>query len=218
MSFIKNSIFGTFRDPWIRTRITEKLPFLLTAVLNLFLTFGSGTSSALNENLRPLSNTNIPLISGKNGLRNHFWPLESCFLMNKSENKSIFSKLPYFPILISWDLIVCTFLCTKVKNLLKIIFFLLMHADDQCVVKVGRVISFRLSQDRPWHNIWVGNSALSCPILIINIKKMTDKTKITTMVNMTATTATTATTNVANTTTMTTMTMATMRKLYQQLT
>ena len=36
----------------------------------LFLTLGSGTSSARNENLRPLLNRNIPLISGKNGLRN----------------------------------------------------------------------------------------------------------------------------------------------------
>ena len=38
----------------------------------LFLTLGSGTSSAQNENLRPLLNRNIPLISGKYGLRNHF--------------------------------------------------------------------------------------------------------------------------------------------------
>ena len=37
------------------------------------------TSSAQNENLRPLLNRNIPLISGKYGLRNHFWPLESVF-------------------------------------------------------------------------------------------------------------------------------------------
>ena len=44
-----------------------------------------GTSNARNENLRPLFNTNIPPISGKYGLRNHFWPLESCFLMRKSE-------------------------------------------------------------------------------------------------------------------------------------
>ena len=51
----------------------------------LFLTLGSGISSARNENLRQLLNTNIPQISGKYGLRNHFWPLESCFLMRKSE-------------------------------------------------------------------------------------------------------------------------------------
>ena len=51
----------------------------------LFLTLGSGTSSARKENLRPLLNTNIPLISGKYSLRNHFWPLESRFLMRKSE-------------------------------------------------------------------------------------------------------------------------------------
>ena len=39
---------------------------------DLFLTLGSGTSSAHSKNLRPLLNTNIPLISGKYGLRNHF--------------------------------------------------------------------------------------------------------------------------------------------------
>ena len=38
----------------------------------LFLTLGSGTSIARNENLGPLLNTNKPLISGKYGLRNHF--------------------------------------------------------------------------------------------------------------------------------------------------
>ena len=37
-----------------------------------FLTLGSGTSSARNENLRPPLNTNISLISGNYGLRNHF--------------------------------------------------------------------------------------------------------------------------------------------------
>ena len=56
--------------------------------------FTKGTFSSLSvralpvpENLRPLLNTNIPLISGKYGLRNHFWPLESHFLMRKSEKK-----------------------------------------------------------------------------------------------------------------------------------
>ena len=45
----------------------------------LFLTLGSGTFSARNKNLRPPLNTNTSLISGKYGLRNHFWPLESDF-------------------------------------------------------------------------------------------------------------------------------------------
>ena len=31
--------------------------------------------------------SNLPLISGKYGLRNHFWPLESVFLMRKSEKR-----------------------------------------------------------------------------------------------------------------------------------
>ena len=49
--------------------------------------FVSGTSSARNENLRPLLNTNIPLISVKYGPRDYFSPLESRFLMRKSEKK-----------------------------------------------------------------------------------------------------------------------------------
>ena len=53
----------------------------------LFLTLGSGTSSDQNENLRPLLNRNIPPISGKYGLRNHFLPVESGFLMRKREKK-----------------------------------------------------------------------------------------------------------------------------------
>ena len=71
---------------------------ILVSEDGLFLTLGSGTSSARNENLRPLLSTNIPLISGKYGLRNHFWPLESHFLMRKSEKNSIFSKFPRCPI------------------------------------------------------------------------------------------------------------------------
>ena len=46
--------------------------FLMRKTLSsgLFLTLGSGTSTAGNENLRPLLNRNVPLISGKYGLRN----------------------------------------------------------------------------------------------------------------------------------------------------
>ena len=55
--------------------------------MTLFLTFGSGTSSAQNKNLRPLLYTNIPLISGKYGIRNHFWPLESRFSHADIEEK-----------------------------------------------------------------------------------------------------------------------------------
>ena len=36
---------------------------------------------------KPLFNRNIPLISGKYGLRNHFWPLKSVFLTRKSKKK-----------------------------------------------------------------------------------------------------------------------------------
>ena len=66
---------------------------ILVSQNDLFLTLGSGTSSARNENLRPLLNTNIPLVSGN---RNHFGTLESRFLLRKSEKRSIFSNL-FFP-------------------------------------------------------------------------------------------------------------------------
>ena len=49
-------------------------------------------------------------------LRNHFWPLESRFLMRKSEKNSIFSKPYNGRILISWNPILYTFLCTKIKR------------------------------------------------------------------------------------------------------
>ena len=57
----------------------NSIPALLVSEIGLFLTLGLGTSSDRNENLRPLVNRNIPQISGKYGLRNHFWPLESGF-------------------------------------------------------------------------------------------------------------------------------------------
>ena len=41
---------------------------------------------------------NSPLISGKYGLKNHFWPLESVFLMRKSEKKGPNSKRACCPI------------------------------------------------------------------------------------------------------------------------
>ena len=45
---------------------------ILVSESGLFLTLGSGTSSARNKNLKPLLNTSTPPISGKYGLRNHF--------------------------------------------------------------------------------------------------------------------------------------------------
>ena len=62
---------------------------LETSENDLFLTLGSGASSARNKNLRPLLDRNIPLIRRKYGLRNHFWPLESGFLMRKSEKRAL---------------------------------------------------------------------------------------------------------------------------------
>lgn len=82
----------------------------------LFLTFRMGTSNARNKNLRPLFNTNIPPISGKYGLRNHFWSLESCFLMRKREENDFFSKSAKDPILSFWILNVHIIICQFQKR------------------------------------------------------------------------------------------------------
>ena len=89
----------------------------------LFLTFRMGTSNARNKNLRPLFNTNIPPISGKYGLRNHFWSLESGFLMRKREENDFFSKSAYFPILSFWILNVHIIICQFQKRSTVIHFF-----------------------------------------------------------------------------------------------
>ena len=110
---------------------------ILVSESGLFLTLGSGTSSARNENLRPLLNTNIPLISGKYGFRNHFWPPESRFLMSKSEKNAFFSKPFNGPILIFWNLILYTFLCTKIKKFTIVHFFSL----DACSRPMWEMLS-----------------------------------------------------------------------------
>ena len=79
----------------VRTESEEKV--ILVSENDLFLTLGLGTSNARNKNLRPLFYRNIPLISGKYGLRNHFWPLESRFLMRKIEKKIDFLRTLFFP-------------------------------------------------------------------------------------------------------------------------
>ena len=112
--------------------------------MTFFLTLSLGTSSAWNENLRSLLNTHIPLISGIYGIRNHFWPLESRFLMRKNEKKSIFSKPSQLPILISRNLILYTFLCTKIKKFTIVPFFLLMHVLVPC------------DTDFAFAQIWIG--------------------------------------------------------------
>ena len=77
----------------------------------LFLTLGSGTSSARNENLRPLLKRKVPLISGKYGLRNHFWPLENGFRTRKSEKRQPNFLGRHYPILrLTFFLIVLFFL------------------------------------------------------------------------------------------------------------
>ena len=70
--------------------------------------------SARNENLGTLRNTNITLISRTYCLRNHFHHWKVVFSWGKVR-KSQFSQNP-LPILISWNLIVYTFLCTKNKK------------------------------------------------------------------------------------------------------
>merc|ERR1712012_1095254 len=66
--------------------------------------------------LRPLFNTNIPPISGKYGLRNHFWSLESGFLMRKREENDFFSKTAQLPILSFWILNVHIITCQFQKR------------------------------------------------------------------------------------------------------
>ena len=57
------------------------------------------SEAIFNENLRPLLNRNIPLIDGNYGLKNHFLPLESVFLMRKSDKKGPNFLGPLLPIL-----------------------------------------------------------------------------------------------------------------------
>ena len=100
----------------------------------LFLTFRMGTSNARNKNLRPLFNTNIPPISGKYGLRNHFWSLESGFLMRKREENDFFSKSAKLPILSFWILNVHIIICQFQKRSTVIHFFLSVHAPATSVL------------------------------------------------------------------------------------
>ena len=70
-----------------------------------------------NENLRPILNRNIPLISGKYGLRNQFCPLESVFLMRKSEKKGPNSKFPRCPIF-KYFMVTREVICQKMAPIL----------------------------------------------------------------------------------------------------
>ena len=115
MFVLRSGLRFSFRALEVPESRVRKRPLSLTK-MTFSLALGSGTSIARNENLRPLLNTNIPLISGKYGLRNHFWPLESRFLMSNSEKNAFFSKSFHGPILIFWNLILYTFLCTKIKK------------------------------------------------------------------------------------------------------
>ena len=85
---LKSGLRFLFRALEVPIRKVRKSP-----LFQLFFTYRMGTSNARNKNLRPLFNTNIPPISGKYGLRNHFWSLESGFLMRKREENDFFSKI-----------------------------------------------------------------------------------------------------------------------------
>ena len=61
--------------------------------------------------------------SGKYGLRNHFLPLESRFLMRKSKRNSIFLKPPHQRIFIFWILNVHNIMCQIKKKSTVIHFF-----------------------------------------------------------------------------------------------
>ena len=56
----------------------------------LFITLRTGTSAAQKSRFTP----NIPPISGKHGLRNHFWSPESGFLTLGCKERGLFSKSP----------------------------------------------------------------------------------------------------------------------------
>ena len=107
----------------------------------------------LNEILRLPLNTNIPLISGKYGLKNHFWPLESRFFVRKSEKEGPNSKTSQMQMFLGYlftsdsfdrqvDYKISTqmqilesnsiyiFVHKKTKKLPYPIFFFLMHVQD----------------------------------------------------------------------------------------
>ena len=108
--------------------------FILVSENNPFLILGSGTSSARNENLRPLLNRNIPLISGRYDLKIHFWPLESIFLMRKSEKKGPNFWGTLLPILrLTFLESSCNFWKIGLKKKWWVFFFDLTGLQDQCV-------------------------------------------------------------------------------------
>ena len=92
-----NMRYGENQKRSAQTESEEKAQ--LASESGLFLTLGSGTSSGRNKNLRPLLNRNIPLVSGKYGVKNHFWPLQSVFLERESEKKGPNFLGPFLPIL-----------------------------------------------------------------------------------------------------------------------
>ena len=117
---VKVMIFG---KQTVSPPATNNFYQILSWKRGLFLTFRMGTSNARNKNLRPLFNTNIPPISGKYGLRNHFWSLESGFLMRKREENDFFSKSAKLPILSFWILNVHIIICQFQKRSTVIHFF-----------------------------------------------------------------------------------------------
>ena len=54
------------------------------------------------------------------------------FFMRKSEKNAFFSKPSHGQILICWNLILFTFLRTKIEKFTMDNFFLLMHVQDPC--------------------------------------------------------------------------------------
>ena len=119
---LKSGLRFLFRALEVPIRKVRKSP-LFQLKKWLFLTFRMDTSNARNKNLRPLFNTNIPPISGKYGLRNHFWSLESGFLMRKREENDFFSKSAKLPILSFWILNVHIIICQFQKRSTVIHFF-----------------------------------------------------------------------------------------------
>ena len=151
----------------IGSKRPRKLGPILVSESGLFFTLGSGTSRARNKNLRPLLNRNIPLISAKYGLRNHFQSLESVFLMKKSENKG-----PNFwgPLLLILRLTFLEVFCNFRQFGLKKngYFFYWTGLQDPCV-PWQMVSAFPSFLQLTNGNQWWGNSAC-LTILMVHLK------------------------------------------------
>ena len=88
-----------FKEPWydiwyswVNLVVPKNWAAYFSAISGRKFDLTTRPSSARIKNLRPLLNRNIPLISGKYGLRNHSWPLESGFSHEQKWEKGAWSN------------------------------------------------------------------------------------------------------------------------------